>query len=182
MGNVAESAQALKTARAVAKAEFQARMEQWIQEKTVEETARLSVEMHAAFNAGTTKEQLRIESGLYRSPLFNVVWDAVPYVGRDIKPGRTGLFAAQALEFEGRYGMSLIPQGDGYGIIVLSRDGAPLPETLTLPLRYAEGRDQFTVEDLPDMPDWWYELMRDGEYLAFQREVDNFAKHKEVTL
>ena len=178
--NVTEAAANLKAARTVARARLKAEIESRLAEEVREETAQLAVAMHAAFNSGQTKESLRRESGLYNTPLFDEVWNAIPYAGRDVKPGRAGAYAASRPEFEGRYQFALVPHGNGHAVMTLSREGEPLPETLTLPLRYYENREAFGVEDLSDMPDWWFDMMRGGEYRVLQEEVDKFAKHEGV--
>lgn len=178
--NVTEAAANLKAARTVARARLKAEIEARLAEEVREETAQLAVAMHAAFNGGQTKESLRRESGLYNTPLFDEVWNAIPYAGRDVKPGRAGAYAASRPEFEGCYQFALVPHENGHAVMILTRDGENLPDVLTLPLRYYENREAFGVEDLSDMPDWWFDMMRGGEYRVLQEEVDKFAKHEGV--
>lgn len=180
--NVTEAAANLKAARTVARARLKAEIEARLNEEVREETAQLAVAMHAAFNSGQTKESLRRESGLYNTPLFDEVWNAVPYAGRDVKPGRVGAYATGKPQFEGRYQFAKVPVETGYGLMILSRDGEPMPEVLTLPLRYYEDRERWGVEDLAEMPDWWFDMMRGGEYRILQEEVDKFAKHEGVRI
>lgn len=186
MTKVVEASIAFKGARAAAKASLAAKIDQMVHEETAEEMARLSVEMHKAFNDGTTKEQLRKLTGLYSSPLFDLVWDAVPYSGRDVKPGRVGTIYKSTPEFEqGRYLLTLVDNEHselGKGILVTARDGEALPEPLNLPLYHVESTGKWLVRDLPDreMPDWWFDLMGGGGYAEFQAEVHEFASHEGV--
>lgn len=181
MSKVVETAAAFKAARAGAKARVAGEMEQRIHDLTAEEMARLSVEMHKAFNDGMTKEQLRTESGLYRSPLFDKVWEAVPYTGREVRPGRAGVtYASSQKKDAGRYRMQIVTNDQsttGKGLLITTFEGEALPEPVTFKIM-SRDNGTFFIMGSPDFPEWWDKMMRDGEYARFNTEVNEFLRRE----
>lgn len=184
---VQEAADALRVAKEVAKMKIRAGFDELVKAETTEELARLSVELHAAFNAGATKEALRKESRFYANSTFDEAWNAVPYTGRDVKPGRAGAYVTTVVEAVGRYAKQLVTNEDsplGKGLLVTAFEGVPLPEPLNLPIFKIDFDGlEYQVRDLPyekrpdgeNMPSWWTDITHvPREYKKFAVEANEF--------